>query len=125
MKYEKNLEIDEKLIDEIVNEVVASIRAEREKERVSIEEGVQKRNLDEIVKLNERVAALENKVEEYMNSLKLVASEVERLAKEKAGALGEEKEQQITNLQLERKDLKDEMMKLSNEVKKISEKLRY
>jgi hypothetical protein len=53
-KLKRSAEIDDKLIDEIVDEIVAST-ALAGKEKISLEDAVQKRNLSEIIKLKERL----------------------------------------------------------------------
>lgn len=117
-------EIDDKFIDEIVDEIV-DVSSLAGREKITLDDAIQKRNLSEIVKLKERIAALENRVEKYINSFKLVAVEAERLTSEKTESLNEENLRQIAHLQGQIEDLRSAMIRLSNEVKKIAEKLKY
>jgi hypothetical protein len=122
MQSKKITGIDDKLIDEIVDEIVSTIT---EREKIPYEDVIEKRNLSEIVKLKERISALENRVEKYINSFKLVAIETERLISERIENLTEENLGQIAHLQTQIEDLRHAMIRLSNEVKKIAEKLKY
>jgi len=120
----KKIGIDSKLIDEIVEEIVSSIKSEKRGETTT-EDVIGKRNLAEIIKLKERTTTLENRLEKYISNFKLVATEVERLITEKTEALNEESQQQIVHLQGQIEDLRISMIKLGSEMKKISERMKY
>jgi len=64
-------------------------------------------------------------VEKYINSFKLVAIEAGRSVTEKSEALNEENQWQITHLQGQIEVLRSAMIRLSNDLKEMKEKLRY
>ena len=72
-----------------------------------------------MAKLKERIDALENRVEKYINNFKLAAVEAERLITEKTETLDEENQKRILHLQEQIEDLRDITKKLSNEVNKL------
>jgi predicted nucleic acid-binding Zn-ribbon protein len=55
----------------------------------------------------------------------MVAVEVERLITERAETLNKENQQQIAHLQGQIEDLRSAMIRLSNKVKEISEKIEH
>jgi len=84
--------------------------------------GLERRNLMEIAKLKNRMAALENRMEKFIKSFKLSSIEAGRLVSEKAEEARDENEQILFDLQGQIEDLRDAMVKLSNAVKKLSGK---
>jgi len=108
----KEGDITEEIADEIVKLVLKS--------KPSTEaNAVEKKNLDDIAKLKQRIFSLENRVEKYIKNFKIVATEAERHLTERAEEISKENEQTIVNLQAQIEDLRTAMIRLSNEVKKI------
>lgn len=82
--------------------------------------GLDKRNLIEIAKLKNRVSSLEHRVEKYIKNLELSAIESGRLTSEKSEEIKDENEQMLLNLQGQVEELRTAMIRLSNQVKRIS-----
>jgi chromosome segregation ATPase len=104
------LAVDDELVDEIVDEVLKSQRPFKSKS-------------DEIGKLKARIADLEHKLDKYISSFKLNATESVRRISEVDETLTSENEKQLIALQGQLNDLRTAMIRLSNEVKKLKEKL--
>ncbi len=105
-------EIDSELVDEIVDEILKS---------KDITDGGNPSGPKEIVKLQNRIANLENRLEKYINSFRTVAVEAERNLTEKWEDLIRENERQTIKLQGEIEDLRTALIRLSNEMKNIKE----
>ena len=75
----------------------------------------------EIIKLKNRIANLEDRLEKYINSFKIVAVEVERELTEKWEELNKENEKQNIELRGQIEDLRGALIRLSNELKNIKE----
>jgi len=117
-KLKKSIGIDDELIDKIVDEIVTSIEVDK-REKFYVDESVQKRNFAEMAKFKERIVALENRVEKYVNNFKLAAVEAERLVTEKTETLNEENQKRILHLQEQIEDLRDMVKKISKEINKL------
>lgn len=89
--------------------------AERSKER-----GLDKKNLIEIAKLKNRMVAMENRMDKHVKNFRIAAIEAGRLVSEKSEEAREENEQLLMNLQDQIEDLRIAMIKLSNNVKRLS-----
>jgi len=118
-----NLKEKSSMVDEIADEVVELIsNSEKLSDmlRMAGESGaIQKRNLSEINSLKERVAAMENRIEKYIGSFKITATEIEREMTEKFEMLDNETELKIMRLQEQIEAIRSMVNKLSNELKKI------
>ena len=86
----------------------------------SKERGLDKKNLIEIAKLKNRMVALENRTDKYVKNFRIAAIEAGRLVSEKAEEARKENEQLLMNLQDHIEDLRTAMIKLSNNVKRLS-----
>ena len=104
----KKLAVDDELIDSIVEEVLKG-KAPR------ITEKQEKFPTDD--KLPSRIAALENRLEKYIENYKINATELERQITERYEELNEENEKRVLQLQSQIETLRTAMIKLSNELK--------
>ena len=113
----------DQLADEIVEILLDSIASKgnpkNARERVTNLNSLERKDLMEIVKLKNRIAALENRVEKYIRSFQITATESERHLTEKSEELTKENQQDIMNLQAQIEDLRTAMVRLGNEVKKL------
>ena len=86
----------------------------------SKERGLDKKNLIEIAKLKNRIFALDNRMDKHVKNFRIAAMEASRLVSEKTEEVREENEQLLMNLQDQIEDLRTVMIKLSNNVKRLS-----
>jgi len=121
----EEFEIDNQFVDEIVDVILDSREQSKgmPAKRIPTEEILQRSNLGEMVKVKSRISALENRLEKYINSFKITATEVEREISERYKNLNEDNEQQNLHLQGQLEDLRSAMIRLSNEVKRLKETL--
>lgn len=120
----------DQLADEIADVLLEYVNAKsglnarkgikKTKKRALKVSGMERRNLMEIAKLKNRMSALENRTEKYIKSFKLSSVEAGRLVSEKAEEAKDENEQMLFDLQGQIEDLRAAMVKLSNEIKKLS-----
>lgn len=103
--------IDEKFIDEIVEELARS------------EDLSKYRNNGELDKLKNRMDEIEIKLNKFMGNFNAVAVGVERQLTEKYKVINSENEQKIMNTQSQIENLRMAMIRLSNEIKKIRDAL--
>jgi len=112
--------IDDELVDGIVDEILDSMK----KEKIPVKaDAFQRRNLSEIVRLQARIANLENRVEKFVRNFKISATESVRQISETERGLEEENEQQIMQLQGQIENLRTAMIRLGSEVKRLKDAL--
>ena len=129
----KEKEIDE-MADEIVELILSSVAAVDSKKLERIKRGgreatkstktgtMGRKTLMEILRLKNRINALENRMEKYIKNFKIASIEANRLISEKAEEARDENEQMLFDLQGQIEDLRAAMTRLSNEVRKLSGK---
>lgn len=108
-------EVNSELVDEIVDEILKSRDVENY--------GGKGSGSNEILKLKNRTASLEDRLNKYINNFKTVAVEVERELTEKWEELNRENERQTIELQGQIEDLRTALIRLSNEMKNIKESI--
>lgn len=119
MKLKKQSVIIEEIAEEVADLIVDSKKLSDVLKTSKEKDVIQKRNLSEVTKMKERIRLLENRVEKYIKSFKIVAVEVERMITERTEEMNKENEQQIMHLQGQIEDLRTIMIRIGNEVKKI------
>ncbi len=115
---EKEGMISEKMVDEIVDEIIREVRGkEKAPKEVS---GIDRRNLMEIVRLRNRVLALENRMEKTVRVQRTESVESERHAaasSEEAKGDFEKLEERVADLQGQVRGMREVLMGLSDELK--------
>lgn len=111
------LEIPEELVDEIVEEILES-KTLTKKSKTQKPKVVGSIATDSLLP---RMEEIENKLEEYINSYKITATELERQITEKSEELTREQDKQLTYLQGQIENLREAMIRLSGEVKKLKD----
>ena len=116
----------DQLADEIVELLLSSKndlkKAEGETTGKKVSSGEQEsRIVNQVGKLEKRIEALENRVEKYIGSFKIVATESGRSITEKTETLKRDVDSDIVGLRGELDELRTAMIRLSNEVKKMRE----
>jgi len=122
-------EVDEKLLDEIANEIVKKIAYPPKQE--SGDENSGKPNSMKFGKLHAdsvysrqlafRLEDLENKVDNFLNDYKIAIAEMEKLLIGKFEEFSDQREKQLLYLQGQVENLRTAMIKLGNEFKRIKE----
>src|SRR3989338_1086982 len=110
--------IDDKFVDNIVDEILNSLEKDGGKLRVY---DLQKRNLADVARLKARIVNLENRVEKYIGNFKVSSVEVERELSESRRNLEDEYDSQMMHMQTQMENLRTAMIKLSAEVNKIKD----
>lgn len=114
----KQIEIDDRLVDEIVGEIIDSMKKGQPAAKF---DGAQMQYINEIARLKARIVNLENRVEKYVGNFKINATESARKISETESSLQENYEHQIIALQGQLENLRTAMIRLSGEVKRIKD----
>jgi len=106
-------DVTEEIADEIVDLLLESSPSKKS-------DVIERKLLGDIVKLEQRVFSLENRVEKFIKNFKISAVESERHISETSEELTKENEQNIMNLQAQMDELRATMIRLSSRIKKIA-----
>ncbi len=121
-------DLKESLAEEIADEIVDSILTSgANRKGVEISEN-KKENFrenigsetEELIRIKRRLEAAENRLDKYVNSFKIFATEVERQLTQKTGELTDDVDRQILDLQGDVEELRTAMIKLSNKIGQLS-----
>lgn len=115
-------EIDlDALADEIVELIANSKKLTDILKVVQENEIIQKKNLSEVATLKNRITILENRLNNLVKSFRIDIVEAERMVSEKTEKIIEDSEQRVTHLTSQIEDLRDMIVRIGNDVKKLKE----
>ncbi|MEM5797213.1 MAG: hypothetical protein QXD72_00050 [Candidatus Aenigmatarchaeota archaeon] len=118
LKREINLDA---LADEIVELIANSKKLTDILKVVQENEIIQKKNLSEVATLKNRITILENRLNNLVKSFRIDIVEAERMVSEKTEKIIEDSEQRVTHLTSQIEDLRDMIVRIGNDVKKLKE----
>ena len=112
-------QIDDKMVDEIVDEILAEGLPKQQQTTYSSSSNI----MDDRVYRNiqARVEALEGRFGKYMNNYKTTAIELEKQITEKSEEFNREQEKQIVHLRTQLDDLRVALIRLNNEFRAFRE----
>lgn len=113
----------DKLADEIAELATNSEKIERVMKILEEQDAIEKRNSNDIINLKEKISILEGKLNKFLEDFKISVVEAEREITERHEKILNDMDKQIVRLQSQIEDLRTAIIRISNEVKNLKERL--